>query len=544
MVTLTEIMTYKSFEKAKLVTGVAALHKEVNGIMVMEAPDIETWGRKGLMILTSYFAMKDVSHDQISHFFQEAEKIGISAIVVKLDRLVHEIPEIFVTSCQKHNIALFQIDKTTPYEKIITEVLEKIINRNAYVLRSFYDIHNQFTQLMMHQPDIIEILETLKVLLEKPISLLELPRNQTIGTDTQYDTFTVLSSETYLQDKHFNFDYILNKVVYRNEPDSVYNQLVFHIPNLGYEEYHLIIHERGSTSSDVDFMAIENAVRALQTDLLTRYAIRQSKQSRLNEMVSDLVHGRLTQQEDIADTIIQLGLDYNQKYQVILVSFHAKSAEHKENDKEISRFYDSIINQSRVTFPGRIYITRKNTIIIIAPAQQESVDAVKKRIQDTFKPIEINELFNYYKVHATISDAVDLAELTTGYSQAVDAQRVLQFTNPNKAIFSYQDMGILQIFVETDNIGSLERFIPSSFFTLRKENPELLKTFKTFIDLNQNYTETAQKLFVHPKTVRYRIDRLKEVYQMDLNNPEEILRYSIGFRLLQFIEEGDNGTRL
>lgn len=539
MVTLTEIMTYKSFKNAKLVTGVAALRKEVNGIMVMEAPDIETWGRKGLMILTSYFAMKDVTYDQISHFFQQAEKIGISAIVVKLDRLVHEIPEIFITLCQKHNIALIQIDKSTAYEKIITEVLEKIINRNAFVLRSFYDIHNQFTQLMMHQPDIIEILETLRDLLDKPVSLLELPRNHAIGTDSKYNTFKVLHSETYLQDKNFNFAYRSNQVVYADEPDTVYDQLVFIIPNLGYEEYQLIIHERGVASSDVDFMAIENAIRALQTELLTRYAIRQSKQARLNEMVSDLVHGRLTQQEDIDDTIFQLGLDYNSKYHVIVISFHEKAVGHRENDKEISRYYDGIINQSRVTFPGRIYITRKNTIILIAPSHQDSVDAVKKRIQDTFKPID---MFDSYKVHATISHTIPLSELTKGYSQAVDAQRVLKLTNPNKAIFSYQDMGILQIFVETDNLDSLERFIPSNFFTLRKENPELLKTFKTFIDLNQNYTETAQKLFVHPKTVRYRIDRLKEAYQMELNNPEEILRYSIGFRLLQFIEEEDNGT--
>lgn len=544
MLTIKEVMTYSSFKNAKLITGETALDNPVNGIMVMEAPDIEAWGRKGLIILTSYFAMKDSSTERIIEFLDHAKKIGISAIVVKIDRLVYEIPDIFASNCRDKQIPLFQIDKATPYEKIISEVLENIINRNAFVLQRFYDIHKEFTQLMMSQPEIIEILNTLKELINRPVSFLEMSRDHIFGTDPQYDRFTIVHSEKNKNDERFNFDFMHNKVVYQNEADRIYDQLVFTVPNLSYEKYQLIIHEGEQEVNDLDFMAIENAITALQTDLLTRYAIRQSKQSRLNEMASDLVHGRLNKQEDIDDTVTQLGLDPTKNYRIILISFHTKKNIPQAKRIEIAPYVDAIINQSRFVFPDRIYITRKNTLIVIAPDLDEETNEIKKRISETLAQPDIKSMSNYFSVHTTISNVVSLAKLADGYRQAVDAQKILQLTKSEQAVFSYQDMGIYQIFVETDNFNSLKRFVPDSFLELQKENPELLTTLHTFIDSNQNYTETAQKLFVHPKTVRYRIDRLREIYKLDLDNAEEILRYAIGFRLLKFIGEINDDSTL
>lgn len=535
MTTVKEIMAYRSFEKAKLVTGEMGLDSEVNGVMVMEAPDIEAWGRKGLMILTSYFAMEDVSAERIADFFKHAKKIGISAIVVKIDRLVNAIPEVFIDSCGKYGIPLFQIDKSTTYEKIITEVLETIINRNAYVLQNFYDIHKQFTRLMMRQPEIPEILETLKQLLKKPVSLLELPRNRVIGTDPLYDDFEILNTEQKDGKKHLNLTFSQNEVIYTSNPNHTYKQLIVQIPNLSYEEFYLIIHERNRISDDVDLMAIENAVTALQIELLTRYAIRQNNQSRLNEMASDLLHGRLSKQEDIDDTIFQLGLDYAKKYRIILVNFDSEVENTLEEDTQAARFSDAIISHSRTIFPDRVYVTRKNKVILIAPSGDYSIEETKQKIGLATKQLLKMEMYSHFHLYTTISNDVTLPELAVGYRQAVDAQKVLQLMDGQQTIFSYQDMGIYQIFVETGNFESLQRYIPENILRLQKENPELLKTLHTFIDQNQNYTETAQKLYIHPKTVRYRIDRLKEVYDIDLNSPEEILRYSIGFRLLKFI---------
>src|SRR5690625_851990 len=102
-------------------------------------------------------------------------------------------------------------------------------------------------------------------------------------------------------------------------------------------------------------------------------------------------------------------------------------------------------------------------------------------------------------------------------------------------ILSYQDTGLYQLFLETNTLASLEHFIPVSVREMKENKPELLETLFTFINKNQNYSETAQSLFVHPKTVRYRINQLKEQYAIDFQNPEEMLRYSIAIRILKVL---------
>ncbi|UJF16160.1 PucR family transcriptional regulator ligand-binding domain-containing protein [Jeotgalibaca sp. MA1X17-3] len=531
-----DILLYKLFQKAKLITGETALNNQVSGVMVMEAPDIETWGRKGLLILTSYYALEDVTEERIDLFFRHAKRLGIAGFIVKIDRLVEEIPDVFISSCTKYQIPLIQIDKATKYEKIITEILETKINRNAIVLQSYYNAHKQFIHLMMSQPEISQILLTLKNLIHKPVSLVENVKKHIIGTDPELNAYEILDKKYLPREQYMNLQYQQYQVKYNvHHPTKIYNQLSISIPNLGYEEFELIIHELDGTTNDLNFMSIENAVGALQIDLVKRYALQENSRSRLNEMASDLLHGRLHNQEDIEETISQLRLDSQTKYRVILFSFELPNQDTTFSSPLTTRFSDALINHSKREFPERFYVTRKQKVILIVPVYEWSLKETKKRTEEMVRRVSENKLYKDFKIHSSISNNVFLDHLAEAYRQAFDTQKILQLMGNQHAVASYEDIGIYQIFAETDNLDRLERFIPEMIWTLHKENPELLKTLHTFIDVNQNYSEAAEKLFVHPKTVRYRIDRLKETFQIDLQNPEETLRYSIGIRLLKLI---------
>src|SRR5690606_19314852 len=56
---------------------------------------------------------------------------------------------------------------------------------------------------------------------------------------------------------------------------------------------------------------------------------------------------------------------------------------------------------------------------------------------------------------------------------------------------------------------------------------ELLETLKMFIECNLNYKETAERLFIHPNTVRYRIKQIREVYKDDQLFSEADKRFNL-----------------
>ncbi|MGO1453304.1 MAG: helix-turn-helix domain-containing protein, partial [Alkalibacterium gilvum] len=151
------------------------------------------------------------------------------------------------------------------------------------------------------------------------------------------------------------------------------------------------------------------------------------------------------------------------------------------------------------------------------------------------KKISENKSYKDIYHYISISNEVSLYKLSEGHRQAMDSQKILRMGNEESAIVSYENLGLYRLFLETDNLNSLDRFVPENLKALQKDNPDLLNTLYVFINVNQNYSEASEILFIHPKTVRYRINRLKERYDIDLKNPEEILQYSIALRILKFI---------
>ena len=65
---------------------------------------------------------------------------------------------------------------------------------------------------------------------------------------------------------------------------------------------------------------------------------------------------------------------------------------------------------------------------------------------------------------------------------------------------------------------------------------ELIKTVKTYLELNQNVSETSKVLFVHRNTLNYRIDKVNKLTGLNCTSFEDGLKVSIGFMLLDYMD--------
>ena len=97
------------FEKSKLLTPNLHVNNTIESVMVLEAIDIEKWAKRNQLILTSFYALNNLSIEQIDSMFQKMEKIGISGIVIKVDRLITMVPEWFIKYYYKYKIPLIKI---------------------------------------------------------------------------------------------------------------------------------------------------------------------------------------------------------------------------------------------------------------------------------------------------------------------------------------------------------------------------------------------------------------------------------------------------
>ena len=65
---------------------------------------------------------------------------------------------------------------------------------------------------------------------------------------------------------------------------------------------------------------------------------------------------------------------------------------------------------------------------------------------------------------------------------------------------------------------------------------DLILTHNTFQEHNQKLTKTAQDLYIHYKTVAYRIERISQITGIDFDNPNEVLSVRIGLVVCKMME--------
>ena len=99
-------------------------------------------------------------------------------------------------------------------------------------------------------------------------------------------------------------------------------------------------------------------------------------------------------------------------------------------------------------------------------------------------------------------------------------------------ILTYSDLGIFSSFIKENQLERLQQSIPQSCTKCQKKTRNYSLLSILFIS-NRNYKKTAEALFLHSKTIRYRLNKIEQLLEIDLTNPIQLVNYEIGTYLLE-----------
>lgn len=534
--TVQDVLQFASLKEAAVLTKRQGLQNEVSGVMIVEASDIENWAREGELLLSSFFALQDLSPIEVKTFFKKMHQLKLSGLIIKVDRLVEQIPDLILQACTQYAIPLIKIPKETKYEPILLEVMGTLMNNNVILLEKYYALQNQFTKMALTEPQLIDILFVLKELIQKPVSLKNTLKEQWISTDPIFDNAVIKDTVPLNKKKYMNYDYIKRHVSYKHIEDQQFlTQLVVHIPNLEFNSFELIIHEMNSPVPHEDYMAIENTVSFLQMELLKQYAVSQNNLNYKNNIIYDLLNNRMENKEEIKEKIRSLQLTESPSYRVIICKYSNLISTQKQLSKPANTFAAFFSEEIKRKWQNCVYLIRDNKVVFIVDTKDENDNQIKEKLKQVSSLIKSNLGLNKLKLAISFSSVDDLFHLSDLYKEANDTQKIIELFGETEAVYSYQDIGIYQLFSESTNIKQFIKYIPVPLLELEENHSDLIETLKVFLDTNQNYKTTAAILFVHPKTVRYRIDKIKKLTTINFSNAEQLLQLNIGLRILKLV---------
>ena len=125
--------------------------------------------------------------------------------------------------------------------------------------------------------------------------------------------------------------------------------------------------------------------------------------------------------------------------------------------------------------------------------------------------------------------------LQNSLSEAKDACTIAQLGGKNWDIQHIDEMGVRRILLGWYASESFSEFATTLLASIRDSDSdgELLHTLETYLDSNCSPSDTATALNIHRNTVINRVEKIRALLKVDLNEPDERLALQLACRVIK-----------
>ncbi|MEL1133720.1 helix-turn-helix domain-containing protein [Desulfitobacterium sp. THU1] len=291
----------------------------------------------------------------------------------------------------------------------------------------------------------------------------------------------------------------------------------------------------------------DNRLKVLTHQARNLYVIEMQKQEELLEtgrhyrdaFLFDLFYGNMEDNEDIISRAKLWGWDFTQPY--VVTVFELENYEsYSEDHYLVSSLYD-IIESVVQPLDKAVIVMKKNEEVILAVPYAEK----KRRDFKEFNNMIVNQVLAQAeerivsrKVRVGTGRRYDQpSELFRSYQEAKVAVRLSVLLKGKGNMTYFRDLGVERILYNHDKQELLEfyREILVDLETHDKQKNELVETLENYLSHHCDLKATANALFLHPNSLRYRLKRIEEILDVNLEDFDTIVALIIAFKIKHLI---------
>ena len=547
--TVRKLLESEQFPKMKLLCGEKGLDLEVKGIRIIEIEDMERYLTGGEILITSFQVYLSCNDREVEQHFEDLVKSDISGFIVKKRKEYDPTGRrlsLLEKHCKKYEIPLVEIPGDFYYWGIIRYVIMQVFDKATARLKYFKITHDNFNAFILNNNGSCntasDIIKFLSVMIENPVVLYYGNLNCMVSTNSD-NSKLILSDE--IQPYKPN---IITKFQYMKQMKGSCVQYVVKFAILNEMEIYITITEENRELTELDYMAIENAIINLQDGFLSEFAQNEVKKKYQRDLIHNILNGLLSSKE-MTEAASQLGMKESDTYRV--VDFHTiKKNVQRKYTKEQLQEVGVIVGELMYLLPDALIYRNMDQIVMI---QQVDSNQTELEYQKEMEEVEdvIQRSILYRKKDTDFQ--IGIGKSVEGYQRLKEsyheASRAIKYIDiirlvtgdKNKSVVHYSNLGFFQIFGEIDDVTELERYIPETLKKLYlyddEHKGELITTLQMYLRNNQSIKKTAGAMFVHYRTISYRIEKIKQISGINFDNANEVLAVSNGLIIYKMLKE-------
>ena len=547
--TVRKLLESEQFPKMKLLCGEKGLDLEVKGIRIIEIEDMERYLTGGEILITSFQVYLSCSDREVEQHFEDLVKSDISGFIVKKRKEYDPTGRrlsLLEKHCKKYEIPLVEISEDSYYWGIIRYVIMQVFDKATARLKYFKITHDSFNTFILKNNGssntASDIIKFLSIMIENPVVLYYGNLNCMVSTNSD-NSKLILSDE--IQPYKPN---IITKFQYMKQMKGSCVQYVVKFAILNEMEIYITITEENRELTELDYMAIENAIINLQYGFLSEFAQDEVKKKYQRDIVHNILNGLLSSKE-MTEAASQLGMKESDTYRV--VDFHTiKKNVQRKYTKEQLQEVGVIVGELMYLLPDALIYRNMDQIVMI---QQVDSNQTELEYQKEMEEVEdvIQRSILYRKKDTDFQ--IGIGKSVEGYQRLKEsyheASRAIKYIDiirlvtgdKNKSVVHYSNLGFFQIFGEIDDVTELERYIPETLKKLYlyddEHKGELITTLQMYLRNNQSIKKTADAMFVHYRTISYRLEKIKQISGINFDDANEVLAVSNGLIIYKMLKE-------
>ena len=553
--TVREAMRQGGFAAARLVAGGGGLDRRIESVRVIETPETARRGRPGDLLLTTASPIRDDPGAQLQLVATIAE-VGGAGLVVKLGMYVQALAEGMAEEADRLDLPLFTLDQETPWVDLMEPLLERIINAEHSRLKQSIAIHRRFTELVLDGKGLDEIAKTLSDLLDSAVVIedatfhllahaggsdIDKHRRETI---TRHGTPPRVLFDPGIQR-------MLREVAAHRGPMKVPA-----FPRLGMDRERIIapiyaanqvlgyisVLDHPPDAEELAFMAMENAATVVAMALIKEREVAAAESSVRGEFLEDLAQGSYGDEPAAQRRARHLGYSLAGQHVLVVVDIDgfgafAKSRQLTEEmiqslKREFLRRVSGIVRRN---FARALVGARSDSVLALLPLGSET-DGHEARVRALGQ--QVREGISEWKPGFTVSvgfSAPTLAPsgIAAAHREVRSVMETLTRFGRQAQIVSANELGVTGLLASVADDRLLDfarRHLGPLVEHDRRRSGELVETLRAYLEEGEQQG-AARRLKIHPNTLRYRLDRISEVSDADLGDPETRLNLAVALRV-------------
>ena len=259
-----------------------------------------------------------------------------------------------------------------------------------------------------------------------------------------------------------------------------------------------------------------------------------------------VLHRQVTDRGDIVARASELGVDVGDGAAIIVVRAHHYAP--AEEDWRM-RVLAAAERAARAVVPGSIAaideLAQESagqvlvlTPVVEEPAARRAAEAVARELQAALHGFTFS--VGYSRV------ALDPADLYRAGNEALLAANVAvgapgDGDGEPAPVLAFESTGAYRLLLPamSEDPGELQRFYAETVEPLvaydEQYETDLVQTLETFLECDGNVANTAQRLFTHRHTIRYRLERVRDLSSLDVSSTDGREKLGLGLKAMRVL---------